>query len=184
MAERLPGAGLGPFPGVGFSPPTERRAEDDAQLGVTSRVELAGRDWLTFLGARIDDVSAEIAEFVTGQVGPMSIPRSLCAVLFTDLGGSTQLVQAIGCSMAIDHRSPRRNLQQNGRAMGRPRREDHGRRGARHLSVGLRCPARRIGDPRFAGRSRSPGSRRRTCRGCGSARSRHLGHRRQTLRHA
>ena len=80
-------------PGVPFE---NAGAEDDAQLGVTSRVELAGRDWLTFLGARIDDVSAEIAEFVTGQVGPMSIPRSLCAVLFTDLGGSTQLVQAIG----------------------------------------------------------------------------------------
>lgn len=80
-------------PGVPFETPGP---EDDAHLGATSRVELTGRDWLTFLGARIEDVSAEVAEFVTGRIGPMSIPRSLCAVLFTDLGGSTQLVQAIG----------------------------------------------------------------------------------------
>ena len=80
-------------PGVPFDTPGP---EDGSHLGATSRVELAGRDWLTFLGARIEDVSTEVAEFVTGRVGPLSIPRSLCAVLFTDLGGSTRLVQEIG----------------------------------------------------------------------------------------
>lgn len=75
--------------------PDQIRAGDD-HLRPTRYVELPGEDHNTFVGARIDDVIAEITEFVTGEACATHADRVLRAVLFTDLGGSTELLAEIG----------------------------------------------------------------------------------------
>jgi class 3 adenylate cyclase len=68
----------------------------DNELGVTERRVLPGADWLMLHGAGIDDVIAAISEFVTGTPTAPTATRSLRAVLFTDLGGSTETLQRLG----------------------------------------------------------------------------------------
>ncbi len=58
-------------------------------------VELAGDDNLVF-GRDVDDLVAEIAQFVTGTLHVPPPSRTLCAVLFTDLVSSTEHAAALG----------------------------------------------------------------------------------------
>ena len=58
-------------------------------------VDLPGRDY-HWLGEDIDSLLAEISRFVTGEAVSRRRSASLCAVLFTDLVGSTELASAVG----------------------------------------------------------------------------------------
>jgi class 3 adenylate cyclase len=68
----------------------------DHEIGVTERRVLSGADWLMLHGSGIDDVVAAICEFVTGTPSAPATTRSLRAVLFTDLGASTETLQRLG----------------------------------------------------------------------------------------
>jgi class 3 adenylate cyclase len=59
------------------------------------RVDLPGRDY-HWLGADIDSVLAEVSRFVTGESRLPTPERELCAVVFTDLVGSTERATALG----------------------------------------------------------------------------------------
>jgi class 3 adenylate cyclase len=83
---RRPGnlAGSAPLPDPVAS--AIRRAE---------RVDLPGTDF-HWLGSDIDPLLAEISRFVTGESHLPSPERELCAVVFTDLVGSTERATALG----------------------------------------------------------------------------------------
>jgi class 3 adenylate cyclase len=67
----------------------------DSSFSVTRRVEVPGTDSLIF-GTELDAVLAEISDFLTGETRLPPVERSLQAVLFTDLGGSTELAGELG----------------------------------------------------------------------------------------
>jgi class 3 adenylate cyclase len=66
-----------------------------AQIRGAERVDLAGSDY-HWLGSDIDALLAEVSRFVTGESQLPSPERELCAVVFTDLVGSTERVTALG----------------------------------------------------------------------------------------
>jgi class 3 adenylate cyclase len=59
------------------------------------RVDLPGRDY-HWLGEDVDALLAEVSRFLTGEARLPAPERELCAILFTDLVGSTQLAVAVG----------------------------------------------------------------------------------------
>ena len=59
------------------------------------RMDLPGRDY-HWLGEDVDALLAEISRFVTGEVRVPAPERVLCAVVFTDLVGSTDHAAAVG----------------------------------------------------------------------------------------
>jgi class 3 adenylate cyclase len=65
------------------------------RIPLGQRVDLAGTDF-HWLGEGVDELLFEISRFVTGE-GHVPLPqRELCAVLFTDLVGSTDRASAVG----------------------------------------------------------------------------------------
>jgi class 3 adenylate cyclase len=66
-----------------------------AQIRGAERVDLAGSDY-HWLGNDIDSLLAEISRFVTGESQLPSPERELCAIVFTDLVGSTERATALG----------------------------------------------------------------------------------------
>jgi class 3 adenylate cyclase len=66
-----------------------------SQIRAGERVDLAGSDY-HWLGNDIDSVLAEISRFITGETQLPSPERELCAVVFTDLVGSTERASALG----------------------------------------------------------------------------------------
>jgi class 3 adenylate cyclase len=60
-----------------------------------SRVDLPGSDY-HWLGEDVDSLLAEVSRFVTGEPRLPTPQRELCAVVFTDLVGSTEHVAARG----------------------------------------------------------------------------------------
>jgi class 3 adenylate cyclase len=62
------------------------------------RVDLGGRDY-HWLGDDIDPLLAEISRFVTGETRLPTPERELCAVVFTDLVGSTERAMVLGDAM-------------------------------------------------------------------------------------
>ncbi len=58
-------------------------------------VALSGRDY-HWLGEDVDSLLAEISRFVTGESRLPAPERVLCAVLFTDLVGSTERLSTVG----------------------------------------------------------------------------------------
>jgi class 3 adenylate cyclase len=58
-------------------------------------VDLPGRDY-HWLGEDVDALLAEVSRFVTGETRLPAAERELCAVLFTDLVGSTQHATTVG----------------------------------------------------------------------------------------
>jgi class 3 adenylate cyclase len=59
------------------------------------RVDLPGTDY-HWLGEDVDSLLVEISRFVTGQTRLPTPERSLCAVLFTDIVGSTKHAAMLG----------------------------------------------------------------------------------------
>ena len=59
------------------------------------RIDLAGQDY-HWLGEDVDSMLAEITSFVTGETRLPTPERELCAVVFTDLVGSTERATNIG----------------------------------------------------------------------------------------
>jgi class 3 adenylate cyclase len=59
------------------------------------RVDVGGRDY-HWLGDDVDSLLAEISRFVTGESLLPTPERELCAVVFTDLVGSTERATALG----------------------------------------------------------------------------------------
>ncbi len=66
-----------------------------SQIPGAERVDLAGTDY-HWLGNDVDSLLAEISRFVTGESQLPSPERELCAVVFTDLVGSTEHATALG----------------------------------------------------------------------------------------
>jgi class 3 adenylate cyclase len=66
-----------------------------SEIRAGERVDLAGSDF-HWLGNDIDSLLAEISRFVTGASHLPSPERELCAVVFTDLVGSTERATALG----------------------------------------------------------------------------------------
>ena len=77
------------------------------------RVDLPGLDY-HWLGEDIDSLLAAITQFAIGESRLPAPERALCAVLFTDIVGSTEhatssaMLAGSGCSTATTRRSPRR----------------------------------------------------------------------------
>jgi class 3 adenylate cyclase len=66
-----------------------------SEIPGAQRVDLPGNDY-HWLGNDIDSMLAEISRFVTGESQLPSPERELCAVVFTDLVGSTERATAAG----------------------------------------------------------------------------------------
>jgi class 3 adenylate cyclase len=66
-----------------------------SEIRAGERVDLAGSDY-HWLGNDIDSLLAEMSRFVTGESYLPSPERELCAVMFTDLVGSTERATALG----------------------------------------------------------------------------------------
>jgi class 3 adenylate cyclase len=66
-----------------------------SQIRAGERVDLPGSDF-HWLGNDIDSLLAEISRFVTGETQLPSPERELCAVVFTDLVGSTERAAKLG----------------------------------------------------------------------------------------
>ena len=120
-------------------------------------VDLPGADY-HWLGEDIDSLLAEISRFATGEARVPAPERRLCAVLFTDIVGSTERAdRARRCEVEGRARPPRRRDPSGDRAERRDAGEDDGRRGAGDVRVGRPCGACR--------RARCTASRVRRCRG-------------------
>jgi class 3 adenylate cyclase len=66
-----------------------------SRIGRAERVDLTGNDY-HWLGDDVDSLLAEISRFVTGESQLPTPERELCAVVFTDLVGSTERATALG----------------------------------------------------------------------------------------
>jgi class 3 adenylate cyclase len=66
-----------------------------SEIARAQRVDLPGNDF-HWLGEDIDSLLAEVSRFVTGESHVPEPQRELCAVVFTDLVGSTEHAAALG----------------------------------------------------------------------------------------
>ena len=127
------------------SPAEPDPVSDDHPGGV--RVALPGLDY-HWLGEDVDSLLAAITRFATGESRLPAPERALCAVLFTDIVGSTEHAAVPRrCPLEGSARPPRRSDRRGGGAERRDRGQDHGRRGARDVALGRSSTAGRRDDP-------------------------------------